>query len=72
MTEHRMSSSLYVWSYTSSPSLLSLDLRRLCGPIPTTLRCPLKQVLEGPKPIPRQEDIGQVGFDETQGDLDNT
>lgn len=53
MTENRMNSFHGVWSYASFPFLLSPDFCRLRGPVPSTLKCPLERVIEGPKPIPR-------------------
>lgn len=68
----RLDLSFWVWSYTSFASLLSPDLCRLCGPIPSTLWCPLKHTAEWSKTLPRQENIDQLGSDETLGDLDST
>jgi hypothetical protein len=72
MTEHGMGSFLWGWSYTSFSFHLSMDLGRLCGPVPATLERPLEYAVKGPKPIPRREDIGQFRFDETLRNLGDT
>ena len=72
MTKHGMGLFLWDWSHTSFSFLLSLDLGRLCGPVPATLERPLEYAVKGPKPIPRREDIGQFRFNETLRNLGDT
>jgi len=71
VTNYPMGSFLQVWSYTSFSFLLTLDLGRLRGPVPATLGCPLEHAVEGSESVPGQEYIGQLGFYETLGDLEN-
>jgi hypothetical protein len=58
-TDYLMGSFLQV-CYTSFSLLLTLDLCRLCGPVPATLGCPLEHAVEGSKSVPGQEDISQL------------
>jgi len=69
--EHPMGSFLWVWNHTNFSFLLSQDLGRLRGPVPATLGRLLEHVVEGPKSIPGQEDIGQLRFYEPLRDLEN-
>jgi len=71
MTEIPLGSFLWVWNHTNFSFLLSLDLGRLRGPVPATLGRSPEHAVEGSKPVPRQENVGQLRFYETLRDLEN-
>lgn len=47
-----MGSLLQVWSYTGFSFPLTLELSRLCGPVPATFGRSLEHAVEGPEPVP--------------------